>query len=145
MHEHQEDKDHDNRKNVNVNIKTNNEEIEVVEEFIFLGSKIDHDGVCAPDIKRRLALGRNAMVSMNNIWKSKDISLATKCRLVSVIVFPVATYSCETWMLKKADRQKIYVFELWCWRHPLCILWTARITNQAALEWIRLENLWSPR
>jgi hypothetical protein len=76
----------------------------VVEDLIFLGSKIDRNGDCTPEIKRRLALGRNAMISMYNIWKSKDISLATKCRLVSAIVFPITTYGCETWMLRKADR-----------------------------------------
>lgn len=88
-------------------------------------------------------MGRGAMVGMARIWKNKDISLATKCRLVNAVVFAIATYGCETWTLKKVDRRRIDAFELWCWRRQLRIPWTARITNEEILDrikpWTSLE------
>lgn len=77
------------------------------------------------------------MVSMNAIWKSKDISTATKARLANAIVFPIVTYGCETWTIKKTDRRKIDAFELWCWRRLLRIPWTARVTNKEVLDRIK--------
>ena len=125
--------------NREVYIKINNDEIEVVDSFIFLGSLITPNGDSTPEIKRRIALGRAAMVSMDQMWKCKDVAITTKCRLVTAIVFPIATYGCETWTLTKADRRKVDAFELWCWRRLLRIPWTARVTNRAVLERISPE------
>ncbi len=75
-----------------------------MQEYIFLESKIDSNGESSPEIKRRITLGRTAVIGMGKIWKSKDISTATKSRLVNAIVFPIATYGCEIWILRKADR-----------------------------------------
>ena len=119
-----------------VMIKLGNEEIETVENFIFLGSKINSDNDCTPEIRRRIAMGREAMISMNKVWKSRDIKLSTKSRLVESIIFSIATYGCETWTIKKADRRRIDAFELWCWRRLLRIPWTARVTNRKVLEQI---------
>lgn len=121
----------------NISIKIDNEEIEVVNDFIFLDFKIDRDGDCTPEIRRRITLGREAMVSMSKIWKSRDINLATKCRLVNAIVFPIATYGCETWTLRKADKKRIDAFELWCWRKLLRIPWMVRVTNGDVLDQIK--------
>ena len=118
----------------NVKITVDNEKIECVQEFTFLGSQIEQSRDCSLEVKRRIASGRNAMMSMNKMWKSKDISITTKCRLVHAIVFPIATYGCESWTLRKADRRKIDSFELWCWRRLLRIPWTARVTNKEVLE-----------
>ena len=91
-------------------------EVETVSEFIFLGSKITADGDCSHEIKRRLLLGRKVMTNLDNIFKSRDITLPTKVRLVKVMVFPVVMYGCESWIVKKAEHQRIDAFELWCWR-----------------------------
>ncbi|MBJ5103558.1 hypothetical protein JGF61_23385, partial [Salmonella enterica subsp. enterica serovar Agona] len=123
-------------RNGNDRITVDGEEIECVQEFTFLGSQIDRSGECGPEIKRRIALGCTAMMSMNRIWKSKDISLTTKCRLVRAIVSPITTCSCENWTVKKKDRRKIDSFELWCWRRLLRIPWTAKVTNKQVLECI---------
>lgn len=120
-----------------VKIKINDEEIESVQDFIFLGSKIDRDGESTPEIKRRIALGRTAMVGMNKIWKSKDITLNTKNRLLRAIVFPMMMYGCESWSLRKADRRRIDAFEMWCWRKLLRIPWTARVTNREVIDRIK--------
>ena len=85
-------------------------------DFIFLGSKITVDGDCSHEIKRRLLLGRKVMTNLDSIFKSRDISLPTKVRLVKAMVFPVVTYGCEIWTVKKAEHQRIDAFELWCWR-----------------------------
>ncbi|RWS06003.1 endonuclease-reverse transcriptase-like protein [Dinothrombium tinctorium] len=120
--------------NGNIKIKIDNEEIECVQDFIFLGSRIVRNGDCSTEVKRRLTMGRSAMLSMNKVWKSKYVSLTTKCRLVYAIVFPITMYGCESWILKKADRRKVDSFELWCWRRLLRIPWTARVTNREVLE-----------
>ena len=85
-------------------------------DFISGGSKITADGDCSHEIKRRLFLGRNVMTNLDSIFKSRDITLPTKVHLVKAMVFPVVMYGCETWMVKKAERQRIDAFELWCWR-----------------------------
>src|SRR5256885_7987428 len=123
--------------NGTVTIKINNKEIETVQDFIFLGSRVDRGGECGPEIRRRLTLGRTAMQGMEKIWKSKDISTATKTRLVNAIVFPIATYGCESWTLRKTDERKIDAFELWCWRRMLLVPWTARTTNRAVLDCVK--------
>ena len=87
---------------------------ETVADFLFLGSKITADGDCSHEIKRRLLLGRKVMSNLNSIFKSRDITLPTKVRLVKAMVFPVVMYGCESWTVKKAERQRIDAFELWC-------------------------------
>ena len=95
------------------------ETVEIVADFIFLGSKITTDGDCSHEIKRRLLLGRKIMTNLDSILKSRDITLSTKVRLVKAMVFPVVIYGCESWTIKKAERRKIAAFELWCWRRLL--------------------------
>ena len=90
------------------------ETMEIVTDFIFLGSKITVDSDCCPKIKRCLLLGRNAMTSLDSILKSRDITLPTKVHLVKAMVFPVVMYGCESWTVKKAEHQRIDAFELWC-------------------------------
>ena len=92
------------------------ERVETVSDFILGGSKITADGDCSHDIKRHLLLGRKAMANLDSILKSRHITLPTKVRLVKAMVFPVLMYGCESWTIKKAERQRIDAFELWCWR-----------------------------
>ena len=103
-------------------------------DFIFLGSKIIADGDCSHEIKRRLLLGRKIMTNLDSIFKSRDITLPTKVRLVKAMVFPVVVYGCESWTVKKAEHQRIDAFELWCWRRLLSVPWTARRSNQFILK-----------
>ena len=103
------------------------------------GSKITADGDCSHEIKRRLLLGRRAMINLDNILKSKDITLPTKVHLVKTMVFPIVMYGCESWTIKKAEHQRIDAFELWCWRRLLRVPWTARRTNQSILKKISPE------
>ena len=110
------------------------ETVETVADFIFLGSKITADGDCSHEIKRRLLLGRKGMTNLDSIFKSRDITLLTKVRLVKAMVFPVIMYGCESWAIKKAERRRIDAFELWCWRRLLKIPWTARRSNQSILK-----------
>ena len=91
------------------------ETVETVAEFIFLGSKITADGDCSHEIKRYFLLGRKVMTNLDNIRKSRDITLPTKVRLVKAMAFPVVMYECESWTVKKAERRRIDAFELWCW------------------------------
>ena len=110
------------------------ETVETVTDFIFGGSKITADGDCSHEIKRRLLLGRKFMNNLDNILKSRDITLPTKVRLVKAMVFPVVMYECESWTLKKAECRRIDAFELWCWRRHLQDPWTARRFNQSILK-----------
>ena len=107
---------------------------ETVADFIFLGSKITADGDCSHEIKRHLLLGRKVMTNLDSI----RITLPTKVRLVKAMVFPVVMYGCESWTIKKAERQRINAFELWCWRRLLRVPWTARRSNQSILKEISL-------
>ena len=100
----------------------------------FLGSKITADGDSSHEIKRGLLLGRKVMTNLDSILKSRDITLPTKVRLVKAMVFPVVMYRCESWTVKKAERQRIAAFELWCWRRLLRAPWTARRSNQSILK-----------
>ena len=109
---------------------------ETVADFIFLGSKITADGVCSQEIKRRLLLGRKVMTNLDSIFKSRDITLPTKVRLVKAMVFPVVMYGCESWTIKKAEHRRIDALELWCWRRLLRVAWTARRSNQSILKGI---------
>ena len=105
----------------------------------FLGSKITADGDFSHEIKRYLLLGRKAMIQLDSILKSRDITLPTKVCLVKALVFPVVMYGCESWPIKKAERWRIDAFELWCWRRLLRVLWTARRSNQSILKEISSE------
>ena len=107
---------------------------ETVADFIFGGSKITEDGNCSHEIKRHLLLGRKGMTNLDNILKSRDITLPTKVRLVKAMVFPVVRYGCESWTVKKAELRRIDAFELWCWRRLLGVPWTARRSNQSILK-----------
>ena len=98
--------------------------LQTVTDFILGGSKITADGGCSHEIKRHLLLGRKAMTSLDSILKSRDITLPTNVCLVKAMVFPVVMYGCESWTVKKAERQKIDAFELWCWRRFLRVPWT---------------------
>ena len=102
------------------------ETVETVSDFIFWDSKITADGDCSHEIKRRLLLGRKVMTNQDSTFKSRDITLPTKVRLVKAIVFPVVMYGCESWTVKKVERRRIDAFELWCWRRLLRVPWTAR-------------------
>ena len=102
---------------------------ETVIDFIILGSKITADGDCSLEIKRCLLLGRKVMTNLDSILKSRDITLPTKICLVKAMAFPVVMYGCESWTIKKAERQIIDALELWCWRRLLGVPWTARRSN----------------
>ena len=108
--------------------------METVSDFILGGSKITADGDCSPEIKRCLLLGRKAMTNLDGIFKSRDITLPTKVHLVKTMVFPMVMYRCESWTVKKAERQRIDAFELWCGRRLLRVPWTARRSNQSILK-----------
>ena len=107
---------------------------ETVADFIFLGSKITVDGDCSHEIKRCFLLGREVMINLDSILKSRDITLPTKFCLVEAMVFPVVMYGCENWTIKKSEHQRIDAFELWCWRRLLRVPWTARGSNQSILK-----------
>ncbi|XP_058016150.1 uncharacterized protein LOC131186509 [Ahaetulla prasina] len=110
------------------------EEMEVVTDFIFLGSNFTADGDCTQEIKRRLLLGKKAMANLDSVLKSRDITLPTKVCIVQAMVFPVAMDGCESWTIRKAENQRMEAFELWCWRRLLRIPWTARPSNRSVLE-----------
>ena len=112
---------------------------ETVTDFIFLGSKITADGDCSQEIKRCLLLGRKAMTNVDSILKSLDITLPTKVCPIKAMVFPVVTYWCESWTLKKAEHGRIDAFELWCWERLLRVPWTAKRSNQSVLKEISPE------
>ena len=103
-------------------------------DLIFLGCKITADGDCSHEIKRRLLVGRKVMTNLDSIFKSRDITLPTKVRLVKAMVIPVITYGYESWTVKKAEHRRIDAFELWCWRRLLRVSWTARRSNQSILK-----------
>ena len=106
-------------------------------DFIFGGSKITAVGDCSHEIKRCLLLGRNVMINLFSIFKSRDITLPTKVRLVKAMVFPVVIYGCEGWTVKKTEHQKTDAFELCCWRRLLRVPCTARRSNWSILKEIR--------
>ena len=114
--------------------KIDGETMKTASDFSFLGSKITADGDCSHEIKRCLILGRKTMTNLDSILKSRDITLPTKVRLVKAMVFPVVMYGCESWTMKKAERQRIDAFELWCWRKLLRVPWTARRFNQPIVK-----------
>ena len=113
--------------------------METVADFILGGSKITVDGDCSHEIQRPLLLGRKFMSNLDSTFKSRDITLPTKVRLIKAIVFPVVMYGCESWTIKKTECRRIYAFELWCWRRLLRVPWTARRSNQSILKEISPE------
>ena len=115
------------------------ETVATVRDFIFLGSKITADGDCSHEIKRCLLLGRKVMTILDSILKSRDITLPTKDCLVKAMALPVVMYGCESWIIKKAEHQRIDAFELWCWRRLLRFLWIARRSNKSILKEITPE------
>ena len=124
------------------------ETVETMSDFIFWSSKITIDGDCSHEIKRHLLLGRKVMTNLDSILKSRGINLPTKVLIVKAVVFPVVTYGCESWTIKKAKNRRIDAFELWCWRRLLRVPWTARRSNQSilkeispqcSLEWLTLK------
>ena len=110
------------------------ETVATVAEFIFLGSKYTADGDCSHEIKRHLLSGRKDMTNLYSILKSRDITLSTKVCLVKAMIFPVVVYKCESWIIKKAECQRIDAFELWCWRRLLRVPWTVRKSTQSIIK-----------
>ena len=115
------------------------ETVETVSDFIWGGSKITADGDCSHEIKRRLFLGRKAMINLDSILKSRDVTLPTKVHLVKAMVFPVVMYGCGSWTVKKAECRRIDAFEMWYWRRLLRVPWTTRRSNQSILKEINPE------
>ena len=118
----------------NTSWQIDGETMETVRDFIFLGSKIPAGGDCSREIKRCLLLGSKAMINLDSILKSRDITLPTKVHLVKTMVFPGVMYGCESWTIKKAEYQRVDAFELWCWKRLLRALWTARRPNHSILR-----------
>ena len=110
------------------------ERVERVSDFTLGGSEIIADSDCSHEIKRCLLLGRKVMTNLDGIFKSRDITLPTKVRLLKAMVFPVVMYGCESWTVRKAECRRIDAFELWCWRRLLRVPWTARRSNQPILK-----------
>ena len=106
------------------------EKVETVTDITFLVSKITVDSDCSSEIKRHLLLGRKAMTNLDSVLKSRDITLPIKVHVVKAMVFPLVIYGYESWTIKKAERQRIDAFELWCWRRLLRVPWTVRRSNQ---------------
>ena len=115
-------------------------EVEEVSQFNFLGSLITNEGGCSEEIRKRLAMARSTMAKLSNIFNDRSITKTTKIRLVQALVFPIATYACESWTITKADYKKINAFELWCWRRLLKITWTMKRTNDSVLEEIGINK-----
>ena len=105
---------------------TEEEKVEAITYFLFLGSKITEDGDCSYEIRRQVFLGRKGMTNLDSVLKSRDITLPTKIHIVKAMVFSMVTYGCESWTTMKAEHQRIDTFQLWCWRRLLRVLWRAR-------------------
>ena len=112
----------------------NGGKVETVTDFLFLGYKITVDSDCSHEIERCLLLERKAVMNLVSMLKSRDITLPTKVHIIKAMVFPVVMYRCENWTIKKAECQRIDVFELWCWRRLLSIPWTVKRSNQSILK-----------
>ena len=119
--------------------QTDGETVETMIDFIFRGPKITTDGDCSHELKRRLFLGRKVMTNLDSTLKSRDITLPIRVHLVKAMVFPVVMYKCESWTIKKAERQRVDAFKLWCWRRLLRVPWIARRSNQSILKEISPE------
>ena len=110
------------------------EKVEVVADFVVLGSRITVDGDCSHENRRRSLLERKVVTNLDSVLKSRDFTVPTNVCIVKAMVFPVIMYSCESWTLKKAERQRIDAFKLWCYRRLLKVLWTAKRSNQSILR-----------
>ena len=115
------------------------EKVEAVTDFLFLGSKITADGDCGHEIRRQTFLGRKAITNLDSMLKSRNITQLTYVHILKAMVFPVVMYSFESWIIKKADHQRIDAFELWCWRKCPKFSWTARRSNRSILREVKLE------
>jgi hypothetical protein len=120
--------------------KVDGEDIEVVKNFVFLGSNIQENGECRGEILRRLALGRAAMCGLNRIWKDKEVTKGTKAKLIQTLVFPIVAYGSESWVIRESERCRIDAFENWCWRRMLRVPWTAKRTNESIRRELGIEN-----
>ena len=114
--------------------KIDGEAMETVRDYNFGGSRMTADGDWSHEIKRLLLLGRKVMTNLDSIFKSRDITLPTKVRLVKALGFPEVMYGCESWTVKKAERRRTDAFQLWCWRRLSRVPWTARRSNQSILQ-----------
>ena len=117
------------------------EKVEIVTDFLFLGSKITVDGDWSHEIRRQLLLGRNAMTNLDSVLKGRDITLPTSVHSVKVMVFPVVMHACESWTIKKAECRRVDAFELWCWRRLLKVPWTTKRSNRSSSREINPEHL----
>ena len=117
------------------------EKVEVVTNFIFLGSKITVDSNCSQNIKRPFLFGRKVVTNLDSILKSRDITLLTKVHIVKALIFPVIMYGCESWTIKKAEHRRTDGFELLCWKRLLNVPWTIRRSNQSVLKEISRDYL----
>ena len=115
------------------------DKMQKVRDFIFSGSKITADGECSHEIKRYLLLGRKTMINLDNILKSRDITLPIKVHIVKAMVFPVVMYGYKSWIIKKVEHGRIYAFKVWCWIRVWGVPWTARRSNQPILKGINLD------
>ena len=123
-----------------ISLQIDGETMETVTDFIFLASKITAGSDCSHEIKKCLLLGRKAMTNLESILKGRDITLPTKFHLVKAMVFPVVMYRCDSWTIRKAERQRTDAFELWCWKRLLRVCWTASRSNQSILKEISPES-----
>ena len=119
---------------------TAHETFEVVNSFTFLGARIDRDEGSKSEIARRIAMGKSAMTGLCRVMKERAISVPTKVRRVKALVFPVMTYGCESWTIRKSERSKIDAFELWCWQGLLRVPWTEGRTDKSILDELRTET-----
>ena len=124
----------------NDQLTVDGQEIEKVKQFNFLGSLITTEGGCDKEIRRRVAMARSAMTQLSKIWANRGITKTTKVRLVQALIFPIATYACETWTLTSASCKKINAFEMWCWRRMLRITWIMKRTNNSVLQEVNVKN-----
>ena len=120
-------------------VTVDGKDIEVVTKFVFLGALITEDGLCEKEVRRRIAMGKDAMGGLTSIWKDRGVTLETKVKLVKVLVFPIVLYGAETWTMRQHERRKIDAFELWCWRRVLRVSWMERKTNISIIETIKPE------
>ena len=116
------------------NLIVDNQSVENVEDFNYLGATFTNKVDDTKEVRRRIAMAKTAMISLTNIWKDRSISERTKKRLLQALVFPIATYRAECWVLKKVDRRKIASFELWCYRRLLRVSWVDKRTNELVME-----------
>ncbi len=115
-------------------------DLEVVDNFIYLGSNISNNGSCEREVRRRIGMAKGAMTQLGKIWHDRNISTRTKTRLVRTLVFSIFCYGAETWSLRAADRKRIDAFEMWCWRRMLRIPWTAFRTNVSILRELKISS-----